>query len=171
MYEQIISIFSSSEILATVSNNIDDLATIIDGYLSGANNLRIASIILMLLAFILFLFLVIIIYVKSIVSFLKSDNKNTEKDDGAVDDIFNEEDAERLNRIMSEEDRERELEKELQKELELARAEKKCSNNAKCRKNNVKMPFAEKKKPTPENVKKKPRKKNKRKKKKASPRA
>ena len=81
MYEQIISIFSSSEILATVSNNIDDLATIIDGYLSGANNLRIASIILMLLAFILFLFLVIIIYVKSIVSFLKSDNKNTEKDD------------------------------------------------------------------------------------------
>lgn len=61
MYEQIISIFSSSEILATVSNNIDDLATIIDGYLSGANNLRIASIILMLLAFILFLFLVIII--------------------------------------------------------------------------------------------------------------
>ncbi len=84
MYEQIISIFSSSEILATVSNNIDDLATIIDGYLSGANNLRIASIILMLLAFILFLFLVIIIYVKSIVSFLKSDNKNTEKDDGAV---------------------------------------------------------------------------------------
>ena len=70
MYEQIISIFSSSEILATVSNNIDDLATIIDGYLSGANNLRIASIILMLLAFILFLFLVIIIYVKSIVSFL-----------------------------------------------------------------------------------------------------
>ena len=124
MYVQIISIFSSSEILATVSNNIDDLATIIDGYLSGANNLRIASIILMLLAFILFLFLVIIIYVKSIVSFLKSDNKNTEKDDGAVDDIFNEEDAERLNRIMSEEDRERELEKELQKELELARAEK-----------------------------------------------
>lgn len=124
MYEQIISIFSSSEILATVSNNIDDLATIIDGYLSGANNLRIASIILMLLAFILFLFLVIIIYVKSIVSFLKSDNKNTEKDDGAVDDIFNEEDAERLNRIMSEEDRERELEKELPKELELARAEK-----------------------------------------------
>ena len=124
MYEQIISIFSSSEILATVSNNIDDLATIIDGYLSGANNLRIASIILMLLAFILFLFLVIIIYVKSIVTFLKSDNKNTEKDDGAVDDIFNEEDAERLNRIMSEEDRERELEKELQKELELARAEK-----------------------------------------------
>ena len=124
MYEQIISIFSSSEILATVSNNIDDLATIIDGYLSGANNLRIASIILMLLAFILFLFLVIIIYVKSIVSFLKSDNKNTEKDDRAVDDIFNEEDAERLNRIMSEEDRERELEKELQKELELARAEK-----------------------------------------------
>lgn len=124
MYEQIISIFSSSEILATVSNNIDDLATIIDGYLSGANNLRIASIILMLLAFILFLFLVIIIYVKSIVSFLKSDNKNTEKDDEAVDDIFNEEDAERLNRIMSEEDRERELEKELQKELELARAEK-----------------------------------------------
>ena len=57
MYEQIIEMFSASEILSSVSNNIDMLASSIDGYLSGANNLRIASIILMLLAFVLFLFL------------------------------------------------------------------------------------------------------------------
>lgn len=123
MQEQIITIFANSGILSSVSNNIDVLAEVIDGYLSGANNLRVASIILMLLAFILFLFLVIILYVKSIIAFLKSDNKPSD-DDEAADDIFNEEDAERLNRIMEEQERERELEKELQKELEMARAEK-----------------------------------------------
>lgn len=120
MYEQIATIFSVSEILSSVSTNLEVLADVVNGYLSGANNLRIASIILMLLAFILFLFLVIILYVKSIISFLRNDKSATQHDD----DIFNDEDAERLNQIMEEQERERELEKELQKELELARAEK-----------------------------------------------
>ena len=72
MFEQIVAIFSVSEIIGSVSSNLDALANVVDGYLSGTNNLRIASIILMLLAFILFLFLVIILYVKSIIAFLKS---------------------------------------------------------------------------------------------------
>jgi len=121
MHEQLTVLIQAGDFLASVSNNIDAVAGIIDHYLSGAQNLRLASIILMLLAFILFLFLIIILYVKSIVSFLKSG-----KDDGASSDasIFDEEDEERLNQIMEEQERERELERELQKELELARAEK-----------------------------------------------
>ena len=68
MFEQIVAIFSVSEIIGSVSSNLDALANVVDGYLSGTNNLRIASIILMLLAFILFLILVIILYVKSIIA-------------------------------------------------------------------------------------------------------
>lgn len=113
-----------SELISTVSSNLDTVANFIDGYLSGANNLRIASIILMLLAFILFLFLVIIIYVKSVISFLKSDGKKSAEEELEEDEIFSEEDEERLNQIIEDQERERELEKELQKELELARAEK-----------------------------------------------
>ena len=123
MQEQIAAIMTVGGILSSVSNNLDTVASIIDNYLSGANNLRMASIILMLLAFILFLFLIIIIYVKSIVAFLRSDNQKPQKTDDE-DDIFNDDDAERLNQFMEDQERERELEKELQKELEMARAEK-----------------------------------------------
>lgn len=124
MYEQIIEMFSASEILSSVSNNIDMLASSIDGYLSGANNLRIASIILMLLAFVLFLFLIIIIYVKSLISFMKSDNKHAAGEQPEEDDILDDEDELRLSQILEDSEREKELEKELQKELELARIEK-----------------------------------------------
>ncbi len=121
MHEQLTTLVQIGEFFASVSNNIDALAGVADHYLSGAQNLRLASIILMLLAFLLFLFLIIILYVKSIVSFLKSGkDDNTDIDDS----IFDEEDEERLKQIMEEQERERELEKELQKELELARTEK-----------------------------------------------
>lgn len=126
MYEQVIAIFSVSEIIGSVSSNLDMLANMADNYFSGANNLRIASIILMLLAFILFLFLVIILYVKSIIAFLKSDGKAEQTGEG--DDILNAEDTERLHRLTEEQERERELEKELQKELELARAQKEMND-------------------------------------------
>lgn len=125
MYEQILAIFSVSEIIGSVSSNLDVLANVVDGYLSGANNLRIASIILMLLAFILFLFLVIILYVKSIIAFLKSDRKPGQTD--SDDDFLDEEEADRLHRITEDQERERELEKELQRELELAQAQKEMS--------------------------------------------
>ena len=121
MFEQFVS---ANEIIGTVSHNIDMIASLIDGYMSGANHLRIASIILIILAFILFLFLIIIIYVKSIISFLRSDGKKEAPDSSAEDDIFNEEDERRLNEIMEEQEREKELEKELQRELDMARAEK-----------------------------------------------
>ena len=106
MQEQIAAIMTAGGILSSVSNNLDTVASIIDNYLSGANNLRMASIILMLLAFILFLFLIIIIYVKSIVAFLRSDNQKPQKTDDE-DDIFNDDDAERLNQFMEDQERER----------------------------------------------------------------
>lgn len=124
MYEQLVTIFSSIDVVGSISNKIDLLTGLVDGYLSGANNLRLVSIILMILALILFLFLIIIIYVKTIVAFLKKepqDDALTEEDD---DDIFNEEDAERLQEIIRNQERDMELEKELQKELDMARAER-----------------------------------------------
>ena len=68
---------SATDYMSIVANDINALAGMFERYLSGADNLRIVSIILMLLAFILFLFLIIILYVKSIISFLKSENKKT----------------------------------------------------------------------------------------------
>lgn len=122
MFETMITFFANAEIITNVSNSIDMLANMVDGYLSGVNNLRIASIMLMLLAFMMFVFLVIIIYVKSIVSFLKSDNSSS--DTSSDEEIFTNEDEEELKRILQEQERENELEKELQKELELSRIKK-----------------------------------------------
>lgn len=122
MYEQLAAIFSSIDIIGSISSKIDLLTGLVDGYLSGANNLRLVSIILMILALILFLFLIIIIYVKTIVAFLKKEPQ----DESAAeeDDIFSEEDAERLQEIIRNQERDMELEKELQKELDMARAER-----------------------------------------------
>lgn len=121
---EIITILNSDGVLGAVSNNIDILANLLDGYLSGANNLRMASIILMLLAFVMFLFLVIIIYVKSIVAFLRSDNKKSHSDEAAEDEILSQEEEDRINELMRENELEQELEKELQRELDLAQVEK-----------------------------------------------
>lgn len=123
MYEQLVAISSSLDVISSISNKIDLLTGFVDGYLSGANNLRLVSIILMILALILFLFLIIIIYVKTIVAFLKNEprNEQTEKEE---EDIFSEEDDEKLQEIMRNQERDMELEKELQKELDLARTQR-----------------------------------------------
>ncbi len=117
MLDQIITIFSSGDFLSSVSNNLDIMASTFNRYLSGANNLRMVSIILMLLAFILFLFLIIILYVKSIISFLKSDGGAAAKNVAQKDDHHDEE-------LVNELEQEKELEKELQRELEQAHNEK-----------------------------------------------
>ena len=53
MYEQLAAIFSSADIIGVLSSKIDLLTGFVDGYLSGADNLRLISIILMILALIL----------------------------------------------------------------------------------------------------------------------
>ena len=106
---------SATDYMSIVANDINALAGMFERYLSGADNLRIVSIILMLLAFILFLFLIIILYVKSIISFLKSENKKTP----APYETVSEEDE-----AATALDDELELERELERELELSRAAK-----------------------------------------------
>lgn len=119
MLDQIITIFSSGDFLSSLSNNLDVMASIFNRYMSGANNLRVVSIILMLLAFVLFLFLIIILYVKSIISFLKSDQSNADRKGASIfgDD---ENSPERQKEI----ELEKELERELERELEQAQTEK-----------------------------------------------
>ncbi len=128
MFDKLLNTLSSSEIVTSISTQLDVLANVIDSYLAGIDNLRMASIILMILALLLFLFLIIIIYIKTIVAFLRNDNKNPPaefaEEDNDDDEIFDEEDQLRLNQIIDDQERERELEKELQKELEMANAER-----------------------------------------------
>ena len=114
---------ATDEIINIISSNIDVIVSFINKYMSGANHLRLFSIILISLAFILFLFLIVIVYVKSIISFLRNDVKNgtlEEDDDDENDNIFNEEDETRLKQILDEQ----ELEKELQREFDRDKAEK-----------------------------------------------
>lgn len=127
MFDKLLNTLSSSEIVSSISTQFDVLASVIDSYLAGIDNLRMASIILMILALLLFLFLIIIIYVKTIVAFLRNDKESSTSeiaDDENDDEIFDDEDQLRLNQIIEEQERELELEKELQKELEMASAER-----------------------------------------------
>lgn len=107
MFEQIITLFCAESFFASAITNIDVLAGVVNKYVAGMSNVRIASYLLMLLAFVVFLFLVIVIYVKSIISFLKLDNSASQKNK-----IIKKE-------IIEEETDETDDNEELQKELEL----------------------------------------------------
>lgn len=126
MFDKLLDTLSASEIAASISTQLDVLAGFVNNYLTGMDNLKMASIILMILALLLFLLLIVIIYIKTIVAFLRNDkdSKLLEMDEDGEDDIFDEEDQLRLNQIIDDQERERELEKELQKELEMAHAER-----------------------------------------------
>lgn len=122
MLEQVITIFSSESFMSSVAGNIDVLAGLFNKYLSGAGNVRMASTILLLLAFVMFLFLIIVLYVKSIIAFLKtetaSSSKHQAKED--YDDLDNDDD----DSIYNERELEKELERELERDLEQSRLEK-----------------------------------------------
>lgn len=117
MYEQFITKISSIDFNSMITKYADMLSDFINNYLSGVDNLRMIATILMIIATIMFLFLVIIVFVKSFFSSLKSN-----KTSSSEDDIFDEEDAKELDRIIEDQEKEIELEKELQKELEMAQA-------------------------------------------------
>ena len=104
----------SLEFIAALSSKFDFLIQGINAYFAGENNLKFISFTLILFALVLFLFLVIIIYVRNIIFFIKSNNpgKNLEKNIAEEsEDLFDEEEQ-------------RELENELQKELDMALAER-----------------------------------------------
>ena len=121
MLEQVITIFSSENFMSSVAGNIDVLAGLFNKYLSGAGNVRMASTILMLLAFVMFLFLIIVLYVKSIIAFLKTETASSSK--AQTNEDFDEPDDDD-DGIYNERELEKELERELERDLEQSRLEK-----------------------------------------------
>lgn len=107
--------------MSSVAGNIDVLAGLFNKYLSGAGNVRMASTILMLLAFVMFLFLIIVLYVKSIIAFLKTETASSSK--AQTNEDFDEPDDDD-DGIYNERELEKELERELERDLEQSRLEK-----------------------------------------------
>ena len=124
MIEQLITKISSLDVIGTISGKIKVLSGVVDQYLSNMEDLKLVSILLMVLAALMFLFVLIVMYVRSFINFLKAPVKKKSYIVDESDDIFDEEDERRLLQIIEDQDRERELEKELQKELEIAQAER-----------------------------------------------
>lgn len=94
------------------SLKVDALLNWLNTYFAGVDNVRIITFILLTMAIVLFLFSVVVVCIRHIVSLIKSNNpakniKNSD-DNNSIEDIFG---------LDDEED---ELEKELQRELEFA---------------------------------------------------
>ncbi len=129
MFEQIITFFCAESFFASAITNIDVLADVVDKYISGMSNVRIVSYLLMLLAFIVFLFLVIVIYVKSIIAFLKLDNTPSKNKNYSKNVASQNNDSEEVDDENDELQKELELEELRQKQIldqhrELQRQEK-----------------------------------------------
>ena len=101
------------DFIAVLSMKFEAFAQIFDAFLTGGSDLKIFSIGLILLAIFLFLVLVAIVFVRTIILFFKSNNpaKKLKKENDDLFDVF-------------EDDEQQELEKELQRELEMALSEK-----------------------------------------------
>lgn len=123
MLEQMITVFSSESFMSSVVSHVDVLAGVFSKYLSGLSNIRMASIILMLLAFVLFLFLIIVLYVKSIIAFLKTDTAGGKKR-SPEEEFYEELEEEDEETGINERELEKELEKELARDLEQSRIER-----------------------------------------------
>lgn len=67
----VLTYMAVTRLSSVIGQNLNGMATFFQHYFAGTENLRIISIILLLLAFILFLFLVVILYIKSLLSFIK----------------------------------------------------------------------------------------------------
>lgn len=95
---------ASNRFSVAIMQNLDGMAGFFQRHFAGTDNLRVVSIILLLLAFILFLFLVIILYIKSLLNFIKNEGEaiSGHHADHISDDLS----------------KERDLEKELAKDLE-----------------------------------------------------
>lgn len=121
MLEQIITI-TSSDYLKIIAQDINSVLAFLASYWDGANTLRVASIVLMLIAVALFLLLIISLYVKSIIAFFKSESKknaDTEEDGFEYTEYTDEE--ENNEEEVTEQNEERELERELANELNLSK--------------------------------------------------
>lgn len=81
MLERMITIFSLESVMTAISGKVDILTGAMDSYLSNSGNLRTLSIILMMLAIVLFLFLIAVLYVKSLSSFLRAEQNRRKEDE------------------------------------------------------------------------------------------
>ena len=75
MIEWVITIFAFGSVKAAIGNKIDVLSGAMDSYLSNSGNLRTLSIVLMMLAIVLFLCLIAVLYMKSLSSLLRAELK------------------------------------------------------------------------------------------------
>lgn len=117
----------SSRFGVAVMQNLDGMAGFFQKHFAGTDNLRVVSIILLLLAFILFLFLVVILYIKSLLNFIKAEGDHVahiHHNDKVYDDLSEERALER--------ELARELEKSQQQQAEDLRKQK-VSNDKKKR--------------------------------------
>ncbi len=103
----------SSDFFIKYSDKFHMMLDNAEQYIRETDNIKIVSFSLMTLAGVLFLSLIVIIYIRNIIYFVKSNNP---KEDGA--------EREDNYIVLSAEDANLELERELQKELEMAQAEK-----------------------------------------------
>lgn len=109
IFKNIFLYMMSSRLGFSITQNLNGMAGFFQKHFNGADNLRVVSIILLLLAFVMFLFLVVIIYIKSLLSFIKNDitpevSENKEKQSVSL-----------KNELELEKKKEQELEEELEK--------------------------------------------------------
>lgn len=117
-----------------VTQNLNGMAGFFQRHFSGTDNLRVVSIILLLLAFVLFLFLVIILYIKSLLSFIKNDVSPS------VQSMARTESSTLTKELEYEKSKEKELEHELEKSRRLQQEENnkvKRETERKIRENNA----------------------------------
>lgn len=106
MFIQNIVLFAvTNRFTVAIAQNLDGMAGFFQRHLAGTDNLRVVSIILLLLAFILFLFLVVILYIKSLLNFIKNEGEAMSHGHAS-------------RNIGDDLSKERDLEKELAKDLE-----------------------------------------------------
>ena len=111
----------TSQFGIAISQNLSGMAGFFQRHFAGTDNLRVVSIILLLLAFILFLFLVVILYIKSLLSFIKNDTSSSVSNNPANVKKISEE-------LENEREREYGLERELEKSKQQKQAEQQMRN-------------------------------------------
>jgi len=116
---KIINLFSVDNFFVVAGKKFNIFLSLIDRYLSNSENLRTISIVLMMLAIVLFLILIAFIYIKSMSALLKSSQNKSQRDEYGYNTLI----TQNLNKEEIERIRQEELEKELARELEKAVAE------------------------------------------------
>ena len=116
MFEQIITLLCGTRYMNIVTRDINALAEMFEHYLAHADSVRIMSIGLIVGAFSIFLLMIVVLYIKSLFSFIKSESNKE------IKQIEEPEDEEDISD--NEQNQEYELERQLAQELEMSLAQK-----------------------------------------------